>query len=86
MYPTSYFPAVDEGLETIEEGHSRTGTAHGQGASEAAAGVQTQAEAIVETKQPSMWSQLPVMIIIQYGLLALHSTTHDQIFLSYLVS
>jgi len=26
------------------------------------------------------------MIIIQYGLLALHSTTHDQIFLSYLVS
>ena len=35
---------------------------------------------------PSLASQLPVMIIIQYGALALHSTTHDQIFLSYLVS
>jgi hypothetical protein len=33
-----------------------------------------------------MSSQLPVLIIIQYGLLALHSTTHDQVFLSYLVS
>ncbi|KAJ7439351.1 hypothetical protein FB451DRAFT_1151677 [Mycena latifolia] len=35
---------------------------------------------------PSMASQLPVLVIIQYGLLALHSTTHDQVFLSYLVS
>ncbi|CAK5261830.1 unnamed protein product [Mycena citricolor] len=36
--------------------------------------------------QPSMMSQLPVLVIIQYGMLALHTTTHDQIFLSYLVS
>ncbi|KAJ6595888.1 hypothetical protein DFH09DRAFT_1135898 [Mycena vulgaris] len=35
---------------------------------------------------PSMASQLPVLIIVQYGLLALHTTTHDQVFLSYLVS
>ncbi|KAI6044041.1 hypothetical protein EDC04DRAFT_2646847, partial [Pisolithus marmoratus] len=35
---------------------------------------------------PSLASQLPVPIIIQYGLLALHSTTHDQVFLSYLVT
>ncbi|KAJ7108561.1 hypothetical protein C8R44DRAFT_884628 [Mycena epipterygia] len=35
---------------------------------------------------PSMASQLPVLVIIQYGLLALHTTTHDQVFLSYLVS
>jgi hypothetical protein len=35
---------------------------------------------------PSLSSQLPFLVIIQYGALALHSTTHDQIFLSYLVS
>lgn len=37
-------------------------------------------------RTPSLASQLPIPIIIQYGLLALHSTTHDQIFLSYLVT
>jgi len=42
-------------------------------------------ETIVE-RPPSMSSQLPILIIIQYGLLALHTTTHDQVFLSYLVS
>lgn len=42
------------------------------------------ADDVVE-KPPSLTSQLPVLIIIQYGLLALHSTTHDQVFLSYLV-
>ncbi|PCH35246.1 hypothetical protein WOLCODRAFT_155919 [Wolfiporia cocos MD-104 SS10] len=39
-----------------------------------------------EIKEPSLMSQLPVLIIIQYGLLALHSTTHDQVFYLYLVS
>ena len=38
------------------------------------------------TPSPSLSSQLPFLVIIQYGALALHSTTHDQIFLSYLVS
>ncbi|KIJ61807.1 hypothetical protein HYDPIDRAFT_95562 [Hydnomerulius pinastri MD-312] len=37
-------------------------------------------------KPPSLTSQLPILVIIQYGLLALHSTTHDQVFLSYLVT
>jgi len=37
-------------------------------------------------KEPSLMSQLPILIIIQYGLLALHSTTHDQVFYLYLVS
>ncbi|KAJ4473031.1 hypothetical protein J3R30DRAFT_3296642 [Lentinula aciculospora] len=37
-------------------------------------------------KPPSLSSQIPVLVIIQYGLLALHSTTHDQIFMSYLVT
>ncbi|KAL5530280.1 hypothetical protein ACEPAF_6537 [Sanghuangporus sanghuang] len=41
---------------------------------------------MVSEKQPSILSQLPIMIIFQYALLALHSTTHDQVFLSYLVS
>lgn len=40
----------------------------------------------VEEKAPSMTSMLPLMIIAQYGLLALHNTTHDQVFYSYVVS
>jgi hypothetical protein len=47
---------------------------------EAAAGAD---EPIVEEK---LWAQLPIAIIVQYGLIALHTTTHDQVFLSYLVS
>ncbi|PFH50637.1 hypothetical protein AMATHDRAFT_60780 [Amanita thiersii Skay4041] len=42
-------------------------------------------EAFVQ-KQPSLASQLPILVIVQYGMLALHSTTHDQVFMSYLVS
>jgi hypothetical protein len=40
----------------------------------------------VPVKEPSLMSQLPLLIIFQYGVLALHSTTHDQIFYLYLVS
>jgi hypothetical protein len=40
----------------------------------------------IPEKMPSLASQLPLVIIAQYGFLALHSTTHDQIFMSYLVS
>ncbi|KAF7426094.1 hypothetical protein PC9H_008460 [Pleurotus ostreatus] len=40
----------------------------------------------LQEKPPSLARQLPIMIIAQYGLLALHSTTHDQVFMSYLVS
>jgi hypothetical protein len=40
----------------------------------------------VEGKQPSLMSQLPMAIIFQYGWLALHTTTHDMLFLTYLVS
>ncbi|CCM06609.1 uncharacterized protein FIBRA_08888 [Fibroporia radiculosa] len=50
----------------------------------------TENEAAVEPeeleREPSLMSQLPILIIIQYGLLALHSTTHDQVFYLYLVS
>jgi hypothetical protein len=35
---------------------------------------------MVEEKPPPTWSMLPMLIILQYGLLALHGTTHDQIF------
>ena len=41
---------------------------------------------IVEGKQPSLISQLPLAIIFQYGWLALHTTTHDMVFLTYVVS
>ncbi|KAG1776793.1 hypothetical protein EV702DRAFT_1106564 [Suillus placidus] len=48
---------------------------------------QSVAESEVPTvKPPSLTSQLPLVVIFQYGLLALHSTTHDQVFLSYLVT
>ena len=46
---------------------------------------QDDAESLVE-KPPSLMSQLPIIVIIQYGVMALHTTTHDQIFMSYLVS
>ena len=41
---------------------------------------------LIPEKPPSLSSQIPVLIIVQYGLLALHTTTHDQVFMSYLVS
>ncbi|KAF8348626.1 hypothetical protein F5887DRAFT_951109 [Amanita rubescens] len=37
-------------------------------------------------KTPSLISQLPLQVIFQYGVFALHTTTHDQVFMSYLVS
>ena len=40
----------------------------------------------VEEKQPSLMSQLPFAIIFQYGWLALHTTTHDMVFLNYVLS
>lgn len=46
---------------------------------------QADVESVAE-KPPSLASQLPIVVIIQYGVMALHSTTHDQIFMSYLVS
>lgn len=47
--------------------------------------VQADVESLAE-KPPSLTSQLPILIIVQYGMLALHTTTHDQVFMSYLVS
>jgi hypothetical protein len=67
--------AEADGLEPIVE--SRRASQHD---------LQADVEAALETPPPSMASQLPVLVIIQYGLLALHSTTHDQVFLSYLVT
>lgn len=46
----------------------------------------TDATPIVEEKQPSFMSQLPMAIIFQYGWLALHTTAHDMLFLTYVVS
>lgn len=57
-------------------------TAEGEGV---LPGNQVDAEALTE-KLPSLTSLLPIAVIIQYGMLALHTTTHDQIFMSYLVT
>lgn len=40
----------------------------------------------LDAKTPSLYSQLPIIFIVHYGLLALHTTTHDQVFYLYLVS
>jgi hypothetical protein len=40
----------------------------------------------LDAKAPSLYSQLPIIFIVHYGLLALHTTTHDQVFYLYLVS
>jgi hypothetical protein len=40
----------------------------------------------VEGLQPGLMSQLPFAIIFEYGWLALHTTMHDMIFLTYVVS
>ncbi|KAF7351232.1 Histone H2B [Mycena sanguinolenta] len=64
-----------DGLEPILE--SRRASLHSP---------QPDLEAAVEPPPPSLFSQLPVVVIIQYGMLALHSTSHDQVFLSYLVT
>jgi hypothetical protein len=40
----------------------------------------------VEEKQPGLMSQLPFAIIFQYGWLALHTTTHDMVFLNYVLA
>ncbi|KAH7100996.1 major facilitator superfamily domain-containing protein [Auriculariales sp. MPI-PUGE-AT-0066] len=37
-------------------------------------------------QQPSVFKQIPTLVVVQYGLLALHTTTHDQVFYSYLMS
>jgi len=75
MVVRSEEPAGGDALTPIIEGR-RTSDSHGSTSS---------SDTIVENP-PSLTSQLPILIIIQYGLLALHSTTHDQVFLSYLVS
>jgi hypothetical protein len=67
--------AETDGLEPILE--SRRASLHDP---------QSDIEAALEPPPPSLFSQLPLLVIIQYGLLALHTTSHDQVFLSYLVT
>ncbi|KAF5314615.1 hypothetical protein D9611_007169 [Ephemerocybe angulata] len=64
----------DDHLDTIAESRQASQSAS-----------QADAESLQEPP-PSLASQLPVLIIVQYGVMALHTTTHDQIFMSYLVS
>ncbi|KAF9075403.1 hypothetical protein BDP27DRAFT_1212386 [Rhodocollybia butyracea] len=41
---------------------------------------------LINHREVPSTTQLPKVVILQFGLLALHTTTHDQIFMSYLVS
>lgn len=49
------------------------------------AAIDEQPVEVIEQRQ-STFKALPIMLIVQYGLLALHNTTHDQLFLSFLVT
>ncbi|KAK1225220.1 hypothetical protein PQX77_011900 [Marasmius sp. AFHP31] len=42
-------------------------------------------DSVEEEKGPPRM-EIPVLVIMQYGFLALHATTHDQVFMSYLVT
>ncbi|OCF41340.1 hypothetical protein I317_04821 [Kwoniella heveanensis CBS 569] len=80
-----FFPAPAErrgtqqqhagGLSVITEGQSSTASVP------VSPGTQ-----VVSEKQPSSFSLLPFQMILQYGLVALHGTIHDQVFLSFLVT
>ncbi|KAI0828591.1 major facilitator MFS-1 [Trametes gibbosa] len=83
-------PAVLEAQQLLaqadaEEMDALTPIAEGQQASRDISPVPT-LEGATGEKEPSLMSQLPLQIILQYGWLALHSTTHDQVFYLYLVS
>lgn len=71
LHSSSLAPGGAETLETITE---------------SPLAASTDLEAFVSEKTPSLMSQLPIIVIIQYGVMALHTTSHDQIFMSYLVS
>jgi hypothetical protein len=80
-------PAVlDAQLREAEPLDTLTPILELRGSVNATNGTEVGAAEEVAEKPPSLASQLPVLVIIQYGLLALHSTTHDQVFLSYLVT
>lgn len=79
-------PAVlDAQLREAEPSDALTPILERRGSVNAINGIEGGVADEVAEKTPSLTSQLPILIIIQYGLLALHSTTHDQVFLSYLV-
>lgn len=80
-------PAVlDAQLREAEPLGALTPILERHGSVNAASGTEASTAEAVAEKPPSLASQLPILVIIQYGLLALHSTTHDQVFLSYLVT
>ncbi|WWD19686.1 hypothetical protein CI109_104149 [Kwoniella shandongensis] len=65
------------GLSVISEG---------PGASSTENVVVSPAPGQMSEKPPSAFKSLPLQMILQYGLLALHGTIHDQVFLSFLVT
>jgi len=79
-------PAVDSAapnLSIIPEGRPSTG---GQASDETTINANTAATAEESEKPTGLFKQLPLAIIAQYAILALHGTTCDQIFMSFLVT
>ncbi|KAI5996223.1 hypothetical protein EDD15DRAFT_2387241 [Pisolithus albus] len=71
---------------TVLDALARAEAAWGSSFADRTHGGSAEDDGVDKAPPPSLTSQLPIPIIIQYGLLALHSTTHDQVFLSYLVT
>lgn len=79
-------PAVLEAQKLLELGdEGAPGDVFSPASGEVGVGGEGEAGPVGQEEQGLM-KVLPIMIIVQYGLLALHSTTHDMIFLSYLNS
>jgi hypothetical protein len=64
---------------------TRTDTRETRGENQPLISERADVESLVE-QPPSLMSQIPLLVVAQYGMLALHTTTHDQVFMLYLVS
>lgn len=80
---TSAVESATPNLSIIPEGRPSTG---GQASDETAINTNMAATAEESEKPTGLFKQLPLAIIAQYAILALHGTTCDQIFMSFLVT
>ncbi|KAG8872943.1 hypothetical protein FRB98_009283 [Tulasnella sp. 332] len=80
-------PSHHQSLSAISEGSSSmTDVPSAAAAYSTPASTSAPTVLVTAPKEPSLWKQLPLIIIFQYGILAFHNTVHDQYFLTYLVS
>lgn len=89
--PSSSIPAIfsNSGVRTppaILEAHQLLGESEALPTRAPLEAIPETDQPSLDSKAPSLYSQLPIIFIVHYGILALHNTTHDQIFYLYLVS